>query len=86
MVELFCISLPVLRRSSSLEPLAVFSDTFSDADLSRGGKRAAVAGLASGSGLSVAGVVGAEFCTGLAMLPFELFSAGNAGNVRMAAA
>lgn len=57
-------SLTVLRRSSSLESFGVFS---------RGGRRAAVAGLASGSGFSVIGVVGVELATG--------FSSVTAGSV-----
>lgn len=53
--EITVASLTDLRRSSNLESFGVFS---------RGGRRAAVAGLASGSGFSVIGVVGVELTTG----------------------
>jgi hypothetical protein len=56
-------SLTDLRRSSSLESFAVFS---------LGGRRAAVAGLASGSGFSVIGVVGVELTAG-----FSSFTTGS---------
>ena len=53
--EVTVASLTDLRRSSSLESFGVFS---------LGGSRAAVAGLASGSGFSVIGVVGVELTAG----------------------
>ena len=61
--EITVASLTDLRRSSILESFGVFS---------LGGRRAAVAGLASGSGFSVIGVVGVELTAG-----FSSFTAGS---------
>jgi hypothetical protein len=47
--------------------LLSLSTAFSDF-ASCGGRRAAVAGLASGSGFSIAGVVGVEVFTGVSLL------------------
>jgi hypothetical protein len=53
--------------SDLMTSLLNLSTAFSDFD-SCGGRRAAVAGLASGSGFSIAGVVGVDVLTGVSLV------------------
>ena len=59
--------------------LLSLSTAFSDLT-SCGGRRAAVAGLASGSGFSIAGVVGVEVFTGVSLLVVGLAAGMGAGS------